>query len=78
MKNNQISAGSRIRLLSMPDDPDPIEPGTTGVVTGIREVGFGQDRWLQIDVDWEDGRQLMLASPPDRFEVITTPPSRPR
>ncbi|HMO94292.1 MAG TPA: DUF4314 domain-containing protein [Pirellulaceae bacterium] len=76
MKSNQISAGTRIRLLSMPDDPNPIAPGTTGVVTDIREVGVGQDRWLQIDVDWDNGRQLMLASPPDRFEVITTPPSR--
>lgn len=76
MKSNQISAGTRIRLLSMPDDPNPIAPGTTGVVTDIREVGFGRERWLQIDVDWDNGRQLMLASPPDRFEVITTPPSR--
>lgn len=76
MKSKQISAGTRIRLLSMPDDPNPIAPGTTGVVTDIREVGFGRERWLQIDVDWDNGRQLMLASPPDRFEVITTPPSR--
>lgn len=76
MKSSQISAGTRIRLLSMPDDPNPIAPGTTGVVTDIREVGFGRERWLQIDVDWDNGRQLMLASPPDRFEVITTPPSR--
>lgn len=76
MKSNQISTGTRIRLLSMPDDPNPIAPGTTGVVTDIREVGFGRDRWLQIDVDWDNGRQLMLASPPDRFEVITMPPSR--
>lgn len=76
MKSKQIFAGTRIRLLSMPDDPNPIAPGTTGVVTDIREVGFGRERWLQIDVDWDNGRQLMLASPPDRFEVITTPPSR--
>ena len=77
MTNNKISAGTRIRLLSMPDDPNPIAPGTTGVVTDIREIGFGRGRWLQIDVDWDNGRQLMLASPPDQFEIILPPPSQP-
>ncbi|MDP1563686.1 MAG: DUF4314 domain-containing protein [Pirellulaceae bacterium] len=76
MFNSKPSAGTRIRLLSMPDDPHPVAPGTTGTITEVREVGVGRDRWLQIDVDWDNGRQLMLASPPDRFEIITSPPSR--
>ncbi len=63
--------GDRIRLLAMGDDPDPIAPGQTGTVVGVFTVGHGQDRWHQIDVSWDNGRTLMLASPPDRFETIS-------
>jgi len=77
MFNSKPSAGTRIRLLSMPDDPHPVPPGTMGIITGVRELGVGRERWLQIDVDWDNGRQLMLASPPDQFEIILPPPSQP-
>lgn len=58
--------GDRIRLLAMPEDPDPIPPGTTGTVTAVRRHGT----WAQVDVAWENGRTLMLVVPPDQFEVI--------
>lgn len=60
--------GDRIRLIAMLDDPDPIEPGVTGIVTGVTRHGEGREKWFQIDVDWANGRTLMLVSPPDRFE----------
>ena len=63
--------GDRIRLLSMSDDPHPITPGQTGTVIGISSFGEGKDRWHQIDVSWDDGRTLMLVSPPDQFEIIS-------
>ena len=65
--------GDRIRLLAMPDDPDPIPPGTTGTVTAVRQYGSGRDAWHQVDVDWDNGRTLILVVPPDEFEVLSDP-----
>lgn len=69
---NSPQVGDRIRLIAMQDDPDPIEPGSTGMVTGVIRHGEGREMWLQIDVDWDNGRTLMLVSPPDRFESANT------
>lgn len=65
--------GDRIRLLAMSDDPDPIAPGQLGTVLGVSHHGCGKDAWCQIDVAWDNGRTLMLVSPPDQFEVVTDP-----
>ena len=67
-----LKPGTRIRLVAMEDDPDPIPVGTKGTIRGSSEHKFGRDLWHQIDVDWDNGRQLMLVTPPDRFEVLTT------
>ncbi len=62
--------GDRIRLVAMTDDPDPIEPGTTGTVVAIRKCGSGRDVWFQVDVNWDNGRTLTLVVPPDEVEVV--------
>lgn len=62
---NPIRVGDRIRLISMNNDPDPIAPGTCGVIVGI----YPQSDWVQFDVQWDNGRTLMLSVPPDRFVV---------
>ena len=62
----QLKKGDRIRLVSMPQDPDPIPVGTKGVVTAIH-IHKG---WTQLEVAWEIGRSLMLVVPPDQFEVV--------
>lgn len=63
--------GDRIRLIYMPEDPDPIQPGATGTVTTVRPDLFGpRGRWTQVDVDWDNGRKLMLSVPPDEWELI--------
>ena len=54
--------GTRIRLVSMPNDPAPIEPGTEGTVEG----GNGGQLWVK----WDNGRALMLAVGVDTYEVI--------
>ena len=64
-----VRAGDRIRLVAMRDDPDPIQIGAVGTVTDCRRNG-GDDGWFQIDVAWDNGRSLMLASPPDEFEIV--------
>ena len=59
--------GSRVRLINMPDDPDPIEPGSEGTINYVGRVsGFGQ----QIGVKWDSGRTLMLIVGVDDFEVL--------
>ena len=63
-------AGDRIRLLEMNDDPSPVPVGEEGTVVGIHHIGEDPDAWHQIDVTWDNGRTLMLVSPPDRFEVL--------
>jgi len=61
--------GDRIELLSMPKDPDPVPVGSTGTVAFVNEHGSGPRAWLQIGVDWDNGRSLMLVVPPDEFDI---------
>ncbi len=66
-----MKAGDRIKLLSMPEDPHPVPPGTLGTVVSVNPVDIGGgDRFTQIDVKWDNGRSIMLCTPPDRFEVV--------
>lgn len=69
-----IQKGDRIRLLSMPDDPDPIPVGSTGTIESVTTGPLGQVR-----VTWDSGRSLNLIPGVDRFEVIerSTEPSAP-
>jgi hypothetical protein len=64
-----VRIGDRIRLVAMRDDPAPQQVGELGTVTGYRRNGGGEG-WFQIDVAWDNGRSLMLASPPDEFEIV--------
>jgi hypothetical protein len=63
-----MKIGDRIKLLEMPNDPDPIPAGTCGVITGINPIGAGE---FQIIVKWEIGRSLMLILPHDKIKVIS-------
>lgn len=58
--------GDRIRLIAMADDPAPLEPNTMGNVIDVND----HSDWYQIEVDWDNGRRLMLTIPPDRIEII--------
>lgn len=62
--------GDRIRLLAMPDDPDPIPIGEVGTVIEVTRHGDGKNAWHQVDVEWDHGRSLMLTLPPDRIEIL--------
>ena len=68
--NTLPRVGDRIRMVAMHDDPDPIPVGQVGTVVGLRRHGRGKDEWFQIDVSWDNGRTLMLVSPPDAFEIL--------
>ncbi|MBP2498345.1 hypothetical protein ABID82_005031 [Methylobacterium sp. PvP062] len=60
------SVGDRIRLLEMPNDPCPIEPGSLGTILYV-SAGPGQ-----IGVKWDSGRTLHLVIGVDVFEVVAT------
>ena len=61
--------GTRVRLLNMPDDPQPILPGTTGTVMGVDDAG-------QLLMKWDNGRALSLLPGTDSFEVISRPKAK--
>jgi hypothetical protein len=63
-------AGDRIRLIAMPDDPDPIPTGEVGTVISVASFGHGRHAWHQVDVEWGNGRNLMLTLPPDRIVIL--------
>ena len=63
MQSPQV--GDRIRLVAMNDDPDPIPHGTLGTVTAIHN----HHDWVQVEVDWDNGRRLMLSLPDDLIEI---------
>ena len=55
--------GTRICCDYMPDDPQPIEPGTLGTVCGVDDAG-------QVMVAWDDGRGLSLIPGVDSYHVV--------
>jgi hypothetical protein len=61
-----VEPGDRIELVSMPDDPDPIQVGSRGTVKAVSR----HPSWIQVSVDWDSGRKLMLTCPPDRFRLV--------
>ena len=63
-------AGTRIRLLEMADDPNPVPAGTEGTVTGV-------DSEASLLVEWDNGRSLSVIHLVDRVEIITPAPPSP-
>lgn len=65
--------GDRVRMLYMPDDPDPIPTGTEGEVVLVNPVRLGPDdeqNFTQVLVKWDNGRSLSCVVPPDQLVVI--------
>ena len=62
----RLEKGDRIRLVTMPSDPDPIPIGSLGTVVDVHE----HNDWTQVEVDWDSGRSLMLVLPTDRVEIV--------
>ena len=61
-----LKTGDRVRLISMPEDPDPIPVGMEGTVLHVHDHGD----WTQVEVAWDNGRKLMLTLPEDEVTVI--------
>ena len=59
----QFPPGTRVRLDSMMNDPQPIPKGMTGTVQGIDDAG-------QLLMKWDNGRGLSLVPGVDDFSVV--------
>ena len=55
--------GTRLRCENMPDDPNPVPPGTLGTVVYVDDAG-------QIGMKWDNGRSLSLIYGVDNFTKI--------
>ena len=62
MLNGQNIDGKRIKMIHM-DDPDPIQPGEMGTVIKLDGAG-------QIQVKWDNGRNLSVIPEEDKFEIL--------
>jgi len=54
--------GKRVELISMVNDPHPVESGTYGTIT---HVGGGV-----INVNWDNGRTLGLIEGEDQYIIL--------
>jgi hypothetical protein len=66
MMSNTPKIGDRIRLIFMPNDPDPVPAGSLGTIIAVHP----HHRWTQVEVDWDNGRSLMLTIPGDLIEIL--------
>lgn len=61
--NETYPVGTRVRLDSMKDDPNPVEEGTYGTIDSIDDAG-------QLHVQWDNNRLLALIPGVDEFTVL--------
>lgn len=65
-----LEIGDRIRLIDMPNDPDPIPAGTEGTVEAVTDLHFRDKPEYQLIVKWDNGRRLSCICPPDLVELV--------
>lgn len=70
-----MNVGDRVKLIHMPNDPDPIPAGTTGTITSVNPVRMGPRSFTQYHVNWDNGRSLSCVVPPDQLQVIASEPA---
>lgn len=62
--------GDRVKLVFMPNDPNPVPEGTEGTVIDVQQMDWGHDKWSQVAIAWDNGRSLSCCCPPDHLEII--------
>ena len=56
-------AGTKVRMVEMLDDPNPIPSGTVGTVTCVDDIG-------SVHMKWENSRTLAFIPGVDTVEII--------
>lgn len=64
--NEPLKKGNNVKLLAMPNNPDPIEVGTEGECVGVSELNGKKIYYME----WENGRKLSLLEGEDEWEKI--------
>ena len=64
MKDN-YPPGTRIMLISMGDDPHPVEDNTRGTISVVDDIGT-------LHCDFDNGRHLGIVPGEDSFRKLTT------
>ena len=64
MTSMNYPPGTRLELISMGKDPDPVPPGTRGTVERVNSYG-------DIEMSWDNGRSLSLIPGEDSFRKLT-------
>lgn len=63
--------GDRVRLVFTPNGPDAIPESAEGTVTAVKSVDWKNDKLSQVAIDWDNGRRLICAVPPNFLQIIT-------
>jgi hypothetical protein len=69
--HEDIMVGDRVKLIHMPDDPDPIPAGSVGTVVLVTDLNFPGEHQTQFLIKWDNGRSLSCVCPPDILEKVT-------
>ncbi|WP_113408509.1 DUF4314 domain-containing protein [Rhizobium sp. CNPSo 4062] len=64
------SVGDKVKLIHMPNDPNPVTRGSLGVITHISEAYPDEDVPLTYVVRWENGRTHNILVGIDEFELL--------
>ena len=59
----QYPAGTKVRMIRMEEDRNPIQPGTVGTVAYVDDAG-------SVHMKWENGRTLAFIPGIDSVEII--------
>lgn len=65
----EVKSGQRIKLISMPNDPNPIPCGATGMITDVNKFGEGANLSVRWDPPYQT-RSLNILVPEDKFVII--------
>lgn len=77
-----VQLGDLIELIEMTDDPDPIPPGSRGIVICVwrrlTPTTWGsphqpEGEVTRIEVDWTPRRGLVILPPTDTFKILYRP-----